>query len=376
MQFVIALANLGVDRGIREFVRYGIFKRRGDNKVIMPLGRYRVRDAPKAHLLEDLDHILRSVDYFINRYKGQPPASLIVARNGIDNSILRVVTHGSTTAFKELLMAVGRLEKIIGRRDPRKEPKLARPLGGLSLDWLLACDDGSSEIRLAGAISSLYDRDIGTCRAHMVQVDPKRPYTWSEKKGNVSWGAGDIYRNLALSLHKRILLAAEQEGAHPLHSSIRLHPEDIMPILEGNVDQKVFEDLLWGMTWIDWSIKGRSQGTLWEVNKAWRKPLSQRVVPRGWSMLAATLSPGGMQGTKNERTVMRCDAGEISLLMADRYTEAVRTAHRRLYSGGVPVRMAIPCEELEGIKVAASLLVPTSFVKQKAIVALENERSE
>jgi CRISPR-associated protein Csx17 len=374
MQFVIALANLGADRGIREFARYGIFKRRGDNKVIMPLGRHKVHEVPKAHLLEELEPIIQYVDRFMHQFKGQPPASLDMARKGIDHYILKVVAQGSTTSFKELLMAVGRLERMIGRRNPFKEPRLIRPLGGLSLEWLLACDDGSPEIRLAGAISSLYDKGLGPWRAQMEQVDPKRPYAWSEKKGSVSWGAGSIYRNLAASLHWRILLSSGQKDAHPLRSSISLHPRDAMVMMTENLDHNTLDDLLWGMTWIDWSLHGHSMRALRAINRTWWKPLSPLVVPRGWTMLSATLSPDGLVTSNDEHVVMGCEPEVASLLMAERYPDAVRLAHRRLYAAGVPVRMAVPNEDLEGIKVAASLLVPARFVDLKSVCLLEKGR--
>lgn len=374
IQFVIALANLGTDRGIREFARYGIFKRRGDNKVIMPLGRHKVHDVPKAHLLEELDPIVQTLDRFMHQFKGQPPASLDIAKKGIDQSILNVVARGSTTSFKELLIAIGRLERIIGQRNPFKEPRLIRPLGGLSMEWLLACDDGSPEIRLAGAISSLYDKNLGPWRAQMEQVDPKRPYAWSEKKGSVSWGAGSLYHNLAASLHWRILLSAGQKDAHPLRSSIKLHPWDAMTMITEDLNHNTFEDLLWGMTWIDWTLNGHSMSTLKDIGEAWRKPLSPRVVPRGWTMLAATLSPHGVETSKNEHVVMACDPGEVSLLMAGRYHDAVRLARRRLFATGVPVRMAVPNEALEGVRVAASLLLPVRFVDINTVISLEKVR--
>jgi CRISPR-associated protein Csx17 len=185
VQFAVALANLGVDRGLDEFVRYGMLVRRGDSKVMMPLGRFKVRQVPQAHLLEELERILAALDAQLRLGTETTPASISSARRAVDKSILDVVSHGSATSFRELLRAIGHLEKVLNRGNLGAEPRLSRPLRGLSPEWLLACDDGSPEVRLAGSVSSLFDKEIGQWRVHMAPVDPKRPYAWSP--GTVRW---------------------------------------------------------------------------------------------------------------------------------------------------------------------------------------------
>lgn len=374
VQFAIALANLGVDRGIGEFVRYGILKRRGDNKVIMPLGRFKVRRIPSAHLLEELDGILKNLDRFLAQFKGQVPASLGSARRGVDTAILETVARGSAISFKNLLAAVGRMERLIGQRDPSKEPKLNRPLSGLSMEWLLTIDDGTPEIRIAGAISSIFDPGLGPWRAHMEPVDPERPILWTEGKSNTSFGHGDICRNLAYSLHRRILLSDRSEGSHPMRASIWLHPSDAILLLRKELDEQILDDLLWGMTWIDWKRKRYSSDVLEKVRNDWRQPIADIVVPRGWSMLAATLVPRGVKVSDEERIEVKPDVGMISLLMAGRYNEAVKAARTRLYSSGVPVRATMPDEGFEGMEVAASLMVPIGLDSVSRSIMLKEEK--
>lgn len=361
LQFAVALANLGVDRGLNGFVRYGMLVRRGDSKVMMPLGRFEVKHVQRAHLLEEMTKALEPVDRYMGQNKGSVPASLSSARRSVDQATYDVVAYGSPNAFKELLRAIGRLEEVIVRTESYAS-KLPRPIGGLSPEWLLACDDGSPEVRLAGSISSIYDEGLGPWRAHMAPVDPKRPDSWAQGWGHVSWGQGDVYKNLATAIHKRVLLASSYEGSDPLKASVRLHPADVMPLVTGRVDERALTELLRGMSWINWGSRS-SFASVKEVREAWKEPLDRRAVPRGWTLLAATLHPDALKDAEGDPVTIRPKADLIALLEAERYFEAVRTARRRLFAEGVPLRSAMPEESLRGIMVAASLAVPVCLNK-------------
>jgi len=376
IQFAIALANLSVDRGIREFVRYGILKRRGDSKVMMPLGRFEVRKVKYAYLLEELDAILAPIDRMLARFVGEPPASLRVARRKVDVAILNVVAYDSVASYRALLQAIGGLEEVLALRDPEAEPRLARPPGGMSLEWLLACDDGTPEVRMAGAISSLYDKGLGPWRAHMAPIDPKRPYSWAKDRGMLSWEGGDAYRRMAGSLHRRIIVAVKEGNAHPLRSRLQLHPADVMPLVRGEVDERALCELLWGMNWLNWWDLDRSAPVLRQVRSQWSRPLGIEMVPRGWTMLAAALSPDPIIEEGDDRKGITPDASLVSLLMANRYQEAVAAARRKLFSQGVPTRQAVPREPLVGMNVAASLLVPVHLRPVLRSIVKRNEGDE
>ncbi len=73
---------------------------------------------------------------------------------------------------------------------------------------------------------------------------------------------------------------------------------------------------------------------------------------------------------------LRSRSEHISLLRAGRYNEAVRSAQRRLFASGVPVRKASPEEDLEGIKVAASLAVPVMIEKVWKDIVEVDERGD
>jgi CRISPR-associated protein Csx17 len=359
-----------------EFVRYGMLVRRGDSKVMMPLGRFKARQVPQANLLEELERILTTLDAQLRSRKEAIPASISSARRAVDKSILDVVSHGSATSFRELLRAIGHLEKILNRGNLRAESRISKhPLRGLSPEWLLACDDGSPEVRLAGSVSSLFDKEIGQWRVHMAPVDPKRPYAWSSGNGSVVWTGGDIHKNLAAALHKRIQMASGSEGSHPLRSSISLHPCDAILLLQGRFDEIALEELLWGMTWIDWGPSDARSDAIRKVQRRWSVPLTYEPIPRGWSMLAATLYPG-MSNAAGEAVELKPRSDHISLLRAGRYNDAVRTAQRRLFASGVPVRRATMQEGLEGVKVAASLAVPVMIEKVWKDIVEIDERGD
>ena len=68
IEFAEAAASLGVDRGVSEFVRYSLIKRRGDSFVALPAGRFHVAARSESDLLRQLDPILDRLDRFFRGF--------------------------------------------------------------------------------------------------------------------------------------------------------------------------------------------------------------------------------------------------------------------------------------------------------------------
>ena len=172
IEFAEAASSLGVDRGVSEFVRYSLLKRRGDSYVALPAGRFSVHDRSESDLVQELDAPLRKIDGFLRKFK-EVPARLKTARRQIDESIFDLLQNGGPSRVKSLIAALGRAEQLIASRDPSKPPKLNSPVNGLSPNWLVAADDGSLEIRIAAALASIVGSgDVGPIRANLA---PSRP---------------------------------------------------------------------------------------------------------------------------------------------------------------------------------------------------------
>jgi len=176
IEFAEAASSLGVDRGVTEFVRYSLLERRGRNYVALPAGRFPVSARTESDLIRELNQLLGSVDNFLRKFKGDgPPASFSSARREIDEAIYTLLIHGGATHVKYLVAAIGRLERLMAQRGPERDPKLARPVSGLSPRWIVAADDGSIEVRIAAALASIgATGDVGPIRANLAPVDPAK----------------------------------------------------------------------------------------------------------------------------------------------------------------------------------------------------------
>ncbi len=182
IEFAEAASSLGVERGVSEFVRYSLLKRRGDSYVALPAGRFSVRVRTESDLIRELDLPLRRVDGFLRGFKGQgPPARFLSARRSIDEAIYSLLQHGGATYVKHLVAAIGKLERLIAQRGGGGSPKLSGPISGLSPRWIVAADDGSTEVRIAAALASIRSTgDVGPIRSNLAPVDPRKPWMWAD----------------------------------------------------------------------------------------------------------------------------------------------------------------------------------------------------
>ncbi len=130
-----AIASLGCNRSINQFVRYGYFVRNGDAQFAIPLGRFNPEQRPEAVITAEVDSWLEQ----IGRVKRLP--------NSIESALNRVRLalwdHASGGSLLDVVIALGQLEEARDRSSIRTR---LRPL---SSDWIRAANDGSIEFRLA-----------------------------------------------------------------------------------------------------------------------------------------------------------------------------------------------------------------------------------
>jgi CRISPR-associated protein Csx17 len=141
---------------------------------------------------------------------------------------------------------------------------------------------------------------------------------------------------------------------NPLWGSISISAEDALAIVDGDLDETLLEDLLFGLCWVDF----RSMGSLGnELRDRWRVPLKPRIVPRSWSLLKLLFLPGGVPVGEREIEV-RPEPSIVALLHAGRLGDACRVASRRLYAAGLaPVESRFP-DDADAARMTAALLVP------------------
>ena len=362
IEFAEAASSLGVDRGVTEFVRYSLLKRRGDSYVALPAGRFPVSARTESDLIRELNQLLGSVDNFLRKFKGDgPPASFSSARREIDEAIYTLLIHGGATHVKYLVAAIGRLERLMAQRGPERDPKLARPVSGLSPRWIVAADDGSIEVRIAAALASIgATGDVGPIRANLAPVDPAKPWRWDIGRGQVAWHGNSLTSRLTSVLSRR-MMDAQRTGAerNPLWGAISLSPEDACALIDGRVDESLIEDLLFGFTWIRWSDTEplRTVRRDLMVQKGWIRPTTERLVPRSFALLKLLFLPGEIKMNGDAMTI-RPEPSIVPRLKGGHVQDACKVAGRRLSSAGlIPITSDFP-DGGDGVRIAAALLLP------------------
>jgi CRISPR-associated protein Csx17 len=363
LEFAEAVASLGTDRGIESFQRYSMIKRRGDSFLALPLGRVPVRERRDTDLLEEIDKLLYRIDSFARRFKSDAPAQFQSRRRQIDLAIYDFVLRGGPERMQDILAALGRMERYFATRDLKQEPRLDRPLSGLSVRWLKAANDRSVNFRIGTALASIAAAgDVGSIRANLAPVDPKKPWSWVEGSGQTAWRGSSLPERM-LTLLKRRLMDAERLRCEslPLWGSIRVTPEDVAAFLaKDGVDESRIEDLMFGCTLID---TGEIDHEMTASLASAQPNAFETVVPRSYALLKHLFHP------KREWKI-RPEPAILSLLSAGRTREACEIAQRRLRVSGLrPVNSTFP-DEPEGIRLAASLLIPIHSIEHLSRLVL------
>ena len=370
VDFMRAIASLGVDRGINSFQRYGIIKGRvgGDNyHTAINLGAVKTFEKP----LENVD-LFNSIDGWLRRLRRACSQDSIAGRYGvhlrsIESAISSYCRQGDKRRLQEVLLCLGRAEQAISSAGSEK-PVL--PLR-LSPRWVKACDDGSTEYRLACAIGSITDTSIGPIRVQMEPVEwvsDRKPVKWSKNDSSVCWGMGGLSDNLSAVLQRRVLEGSRIKSEFvPISSKISVGLVDVYQFIRGNVDERKINDLVWAMSTVRWhSYRRKLHAPEW----VWR-PVPE--MPRLYSLLKLLYLPRGLTYSfDNSRWEYSFDAAgtrvpyvpEIfNLLKAGRLQEVNKKAVQRLVSSGLKPIGAGRGEKfymkpLDHKHLAASLLIP------------------
>lgn len=250
-----AIISLGVDRGLSQFLRFGVQGRSGKSLLAVPLGRWPVVERREAQLLAEVDDFLTSLRQAARGRNA--PRALVEAFRRLEAAILGYAAYGGRHRLLDVLLAVARAEITLARRPGTRARGLPRPVSGLSPGWLASCDDGSMEFELAAAIASLRAAEQGRpgeFRRHLEPVDRRgRTWVWSESLPHaVVWRGRDTLRDLAAVLERR-LIDAQQEGIEPpLDGRVRAHPEAVAALLKEEVDLDRLGRISEALALVDW----------------------------------------------------------------------------------------------------------------------------
>lgn len=368
--FARAATSLGVDRGIESFCRLGFLQRSGKSFLAAPLGRLKVADRAPVDLFREIDPWLSRLQQALKEKKDKnvPPRFVAVYRR-IAGAMLDYCTYGGQRLFQEVLKALGSAERELAGAERFRTAKGIKPLEGLSRDWIAAADDNSPEFALARSLAFVYDPEgkVGPLRSNLepVSVEDSRRrrqmVSWAAKGTAAVWNAADLCSNLTRVLDRRIMDGA-RAGCEclPLASAETVSLDTVAAFLEGQVDDRRIEELLWGLVLVDSSQRvhrpGGSTGAQGSPGPHTGVPNAQHValIPRDFALLKLLFLPAPLvpersgttvrwrlgerlfHGREQTGSLMRPEPRVLSLVRAGRIGEACQIAVQRLRASGLP----------------------------------------
>jgi CRISPR-associated protein Csx17 len=365
--FARAVAELGVDRGIDAFQRYGFLERNGQANLATPLGHFVVQERPRATLIYEFDRWLEALRRAASDVKRTPPR-FTRALTRIEESSFQLCANGQPADLQATLIALGAAETELARSQRFCAQHALRPLVGLSERWAGECDDRSYEFELAAALASIRgEGKRGAFRTHLEPVEAMGTHAiWTQDDTGAVWGAGTLTDNLAAILQRRSIDARAAGASHPALASRRyVSLGAIDAFLRGETDDERLEALLHGLALLNWSQRSaRSPHTT---------HLLPPALPRAYALLKLLFLPDGKlkRHALSDAVTIRHEPAIVPLLRAGRLAEALDVADRRLRACSlIPFTCQFHVAQDVGVRLAASLLIPIADPTINALAAL------
>lgn len=213
LDFVRAVSQLGVQRGIRAFQRYAFLMRSGKAYLATPLNRVRVERNPAANLINELD---KPTHYWLRRFRSlarrkETPARLRSLMRRLEDTLFELSRCPHPRHVQQVLIALGQAQDYLASSPTARES--CPPVPCLSAAWSIAADDGSAAFRIAAALAGLHlraedgKRPAMRMAAHFAPVDPDGKGAWPKYPDfhTMVWHSGDLSRNLYAVVQRRLL---------------------------------------------------------------------------------------------------------------------------------------------------------------------------
>lgn len=337
LDFTRAVAALGVDRGIDEFIRVGFLQRLGRMFLATPLGRVEVRVNTQAELISDLEQngFLDSVRRLARR--GEAPARTRQLVHRLEAALFEMARRGDRQHVQETLSLVGVLQRVLGTSKAAREA-IPLPAPHLGQRWALATDDGSDEFRIAAALAGIHAPGL-PMRVHLAAIKPGWPRdAWDPGSTLAVWGPGPLIPNLIRLLDRRLLASVrsstgasiEEQGDKPFGGAAPADLPAVLAFLGGETDDERISRLLEGLALVRLppQLPARTGSQV-------------QPAPAALAILEPFFTPDSLLRrleflpTKESRLPL--PQRLVALLAAGRLDSALREAWRRLRLAGVRI---------------------------------------
>lgn len=201
LDFVLAVAALGVDRGIGSFSRFVIAERLGQNPLAVAAGRVQVRRHPEERLLRAPYDWVRRV-----QRAGLLPAGIATAVRQVEREIYAVATGEGPGALRRFVIAFGRLHEAVARSGAIRAQ--VPPFSSRETSWAPVLGDGGEELRIALGYAGLRDarpRPHAGLRELLtrISISAAAGLTWSDQPATGIEITGSTLAKALAEAHRR-----------------------------------------------------------------------------------------------------------------------------------------------------------------------------
>lgn len=264
----------------------------------------------------------------------------------------------SARRWQDLIELLGEAEAGLVARPKFTKEAYLQPLPPLSLDWLLAANDQSIELRLAAGIVLQRHGDLGPFRAHVLPLKKEsgwRRFATGEgalaSDPDVVWSGGDLVGDLVAVAGRRIQSGVRSGiRAFGLDGPLRATLGDVEAFLRGATDDVRIARLARGLM----ALNVKPADVLPDLGGAPGEPSALHALVR-LTHLARDLD------TVQAKLHARIDPSVARLLAAGRLDEAVAAMCRHLRVLGLSprIRFALGSPALAR-RLAATIAMPVS----------------
>ncbi|GAA0926025.1 type I-G CRISPR-associated protein Cas8g1/Csx17 [Nonomuraea longicatena] len=365
LEFAMALASLGVDRGLTAFHRFVIAERLGQNPLAVHAGKIAVVARPEEALLREPYRWIEQVR------RADPPGEVATALRRVEREMYAIAAGQGRAALGRFVVEFGRLHEQVGRSG-RMRKEIAPYLPNERADWLTALDDGSPEVWLAAAFAALRD-GTGTSgpeiRALLTRVTGR---SWQDAPGSgVDLYGPTLARALAAAHRVRALTPPEApdddgraastvRGAQTGYArGQRVPPGLVAAFVAAFVRDELIADHLRGLL----ALGCRPGAAAW--------PQQDRLLPDwtvslllpffGTGVLTVQVRDERSGEDRHHAVELAPGPGWAARLAAGHVDGVVREALLRLRMAGLRPRVpSPPPSRVNGARLAAALLLPVT----------------